>query len=49
MLLERGATNGVKNLRIVRGEELKKLEPNLSEATPLPVASQDVTSDLATS
>jgi glycerol-3-phosphate dehydrogenase len=29
-LLERGATNGVANLRIVRGDELKAMEPNIA-------------------
>ena len=29
-LLARGATNGVANLRIVRGAELKEMEPNIS-------------------
>ena len=30
-LLQRGIDNGVKELRIVRGEELRELEPNLSD------------------
>ena len=29
-LLKRGATNGVKNLRIVKGAELKEMEPNIA-------------------
>lgn len=29
-LLERGKTNGVQNLRIVRGEELKQMEPHIA-------------------
>ncbi len=31
MLLERGKTNGVEGLRIIEKEELKKLEPNISD------------------
>lgn len=30
-LMKQGETNGVKNLRIVRGEELKKMEPALTD------------------
>ena len=30
-LLDRGVANGVKDLRIVRGEELRELEPNLAD------------------
>jgi len=40
-LVARGATNGVKNLRIVRGEELKQLEPNLDEAATAALLSPD--------
>ena len=33
-LLKRGETNGVQNLRIVRGDELREMEPHLDpEAT----------------
>jgi len=40
-LLERGATNGVENLRIVRGAELRKMEPNLDEAATAALHSPD--------
>lgn len=32
-LLQRGLTNGVKNLRIVRGKELSDMEPHISADT----------------
>jgi len=40
-LLARGHTNGVQNLRIVRGPELKAMEPNLDEAVTAALHSPD--------
>jgi L-2-hydroxyglutarate oxidase LhgO len=40
-LLARGATNGVENLRIVRGDELRQMEPNLDEAATAALHSPD--------
>ena len=35
-LYQRGLTNGVQNLRIVRGAELRQIEPNLDPISPSP-------------
>jgi L-2-hydroxyglutarate oxidase LhgO len=40
-LLARGDTNGVKNLRIVRGEELAKMEPNIAKEVTAGLFSPD--------
>ena len=40
-LLARGATNGVANLRIVRGAELREMEPNLDAAATAALHSPD--------
>jgi glycerol-3-phosphate dehydrogenase len=40
-LLERGHTNGVENLRIVKGEELKQMEPQLDQAFTAALHSPD--------
>jgi len=40
-LLRRGAENGVQNLRIVRGAELRALEPNLSDDSTAALLSPD--------
>jgi len=40
-LMRRGDTNGVQNLRIVRGEELKEIEPNLDPTATAALLSPD--------
>ena len=40
-LLQRGKTNGVKNLRIVKRDELFKMEPTLDEACTAALLSPD--------
>ena len=40
-LLARGATNGVENLRIVKGDELRAMEPNLSDDATAALLSPD--------
>merc|ERR1719247_2753764 len=40
-LLKRGETNGVKNLRIVRGDELRAMEPHLDPAATAALYSPD--------
>uniref|UniRef100_A0A7S0LDJ3 FAD dependent oxidoreductase domain-containing protein n=1 Tax=Coccolithus braarudii TaxID=221442 RepID=A0A7S0LDJ3_9EUKA len=40
-LMARGLTNGVENLRIVRGAELRKMEPNLDPAATAALLSPD--------
>ena len=40
-LYQRGLTNGVKNLRIVRGSELKRIEPNLDPSATAALLSPD--------
>ena len=40
-LLARGATNGVENLRIVKGDELREMEPNLSDDATAALLSPD--------
>ena len=39
--LKRGETNGVKNLRIVRGDELREMEPHLDPAATAALYSPD--------
>ena len=40
-LYQRGLTNGVQNLRIVRGAELKEIEPNLDPSATAALLSPD--------